>query len=139
GSAAPSAVPCWPDTSPTASPGPTTLASAEPSPVPSATPRPRRTPRPTRKPSRSPGKVRVRTGVAYMSRLPCGESKAGCINRADIYYPANDGPWPVIVTIHGRPRTQRDMAEIARALAAKGAVVYNVDYRGVRPAYTKGF
>lgn len=74
-----------------------------------------------------------------MSRLPCGESKAGCINRADIYYPANDGPWPVIVTIHGRPRTQRDMAEIARALAAKGAVVYNVDYRGVRPAYTKGF
>jgi pimeloyl-ACP methyl ester carboxylesterase len=31
------------------------------------------------------------------------------------------------------------MAEIAGALAAKGAVVYNVDYRGVRPAYTKGF
>jgi pimeloyl-ACP methyl ester carboxylesterase len=31
------------------------------------------------------------------------------------------------------------MAEIARALAAKGAVVYNVDYRGVRPAYGKGF
>jgi pimeloyl-ACP methyl ester carboxylesterase len=83
--------------------------------------------------------VRVKTGVAYMDRLPCGESSAGCVNRADIYYPSNHGPWPVIVTIHGRPRTQRDMAEVARALAAKGAVVYNVDYRGVRPAYTKGF
>ena len=74
-----------------------------------------------------------------MSRLPCGESKAGCVNRTDVYYPTNHGPWPVIVTVHGRPRTQRDMAEIARALAAKGAVVYNVDYRGGRPAYTKGF
>lgn len=31
------------------------------------------------------------------------------------------------------------MVEVARALAAKGAVVYNVGYRGVRPAYTKGF
>ncbi len=31
------------------------------------------------------------------------------------------------------------MTEVARALAAKGAVVYNVDYRGVRPAYTRGF
>jgi pimeloyl-ACP methyl ester carboxylesterase len=74
-----------------------------------------------------------------MDRLPCGESALGCINRADVYFPTNHGPWPVVVTIHGRPRTQRDMAEIARALAAKGAVVYNVDYRGVRPAYTKGF
>jgi hypothetical protein len=74
-----------------------------------------------------------------MRRMPCGEFVQGCVNRADVYYPSNHGPWPVIVTIHGRPRTQRDMAEIARALAAKGAVVYNVDYRGVRPAFTKGF
>ena len=70
---------------------------------------------------------------------PDAEFARGCVNRADVYYPSNHGPWPVIVTIHGRPRTQRDMAEIARALAARGAVVYNVDYRGVRPAYTKGF
>jgi dienelactone hydrolase len=74
-----------------------------------------------------------------MDPLPCGESDDGCINRADVYYPSHHGPWPVIVTIHGRPRAQQDMAELARALAAKGAVVYNVDYRGVRPAYTKGF
>jgi pimeloyl-ACP methyl ester carboxylesterase len=74
-----------------------------------------------------------------MDRLPCGESLKGCVNRADVYYPSHHGPWPVIVTIHGRPRTQRDMAELARVLAGKGAVVYNVDYRGVRPAYTRGF
>jgi pimeloyl-ACP methyl ester carboxylesterase len=74
-----------------------------------------------------------------MRRMPCAEFAQGCVNKADVYYPSNHGPWPVIVTIHGRPRTPRDMAEIARALAARGAVVYNVDYRGVRPAYTKGF
>jgi pimeloyl-ACP methyl ester carboxylesterase len=74
-----------------------------------------------------------------MDRLPCAESTRGCLNTADVYYPSNHGPWPVIVTIHGRPRTQRDMAEVAHALAARGAVVYNVDYRGVRPAYTRGF
>ncbi|MFN8518092.1 MAG: alpha/beta fold hydrolase [Chloroflexota bacterium] len=122
-----------------ASPSP----SASPPPTAAPTPRPTRTPKPTPTPTPThatkPGKVRVRTGIAYMDRLPCGESSAGCVNRADVYYPSNHGPWPVIVTIHGRPRTQRDMAEVARALAAKGAVVYNVDYRGVRPAYTKGF
>ncbi len=74
-----------------------------------------------------------------MRRVPCAEFAQGCVNRADVYYPSNHGPWPVIVTIHGRPRTQQDMAEVARALAAKGAVVFNVDYRGVRPAYAKGF
>ncbi len=52
---------------------------------------------------------------------------------ADIYYPSKAGPWPVIVTLHGRPRDPGDMAELAEALAAKGAVVFNVDYRGVRP------
>jgi hypothetical protein len=73
-----------------------------------------------------------------MERRPCAEFRSGCINRADIYYPTNSGPWPVIVAIHGRPRTQRDMKELAETLAAKGAVVFNVDYRGVRPV-SKGF
>ena len=73
-----------------------------------------------------------------MERRPCAEFRGGCVNRADIYYPTNPGPWPVIVTIHGRPRTQKDMRELAETLAAKGAVVFNVDYRGVRPV-SKGF
>ena len=88
--------------------------------------------------SREPGRVKVRLGVPFMTRRPCAEFRVGCINRADIYYPSNPGPWPVIVAIHGRPRTQRDMRELSRTLAAKGAVVFNVDYRGVRPV-SKGF
>ena len=87
--------------------------------------------------SRKPGKVRHRDDVPFMKRQACAEFRSGCINRADIYYPTNAGPWPVIVTIHGRPRTPRDMAELAD-LAARGAVVFNVDYRGVRPV-SKGF
>ncbi len=70
--------------------------------------------------------------------LRCFEFADGCANLVDIYYPENPGPWPVIVTIHGRPRTPADMAPIARDLARRGAVVYNADYRGVRPV-TKGF
>jgi len=82
--------------------------------------------------------VRERENIAFMDRQPCAEYPNGCVNRADIYYPSNPGPWPVIVTIHGRPRYPSDMEELAEALAAKGAVVFNVDYRGVRPV-SKGF
>lgn len=72
-------------------------------------------------------------------RLPCYEfPRIGCINRADIYRPANKGNWPTVVTIHGRPRTRADMRELARALARRGAVVYNADYRGARPV-SRGF
>jgi pimeloyl-ACP methyl ester carboxylesterase len=72
-------------------------------------------------------------------RLPCYEfPRSGCINRVDIYHPTNHGDWPTVVTIHGRPRTPADMRELARALARNGAVVFNADYRGVRPV-SKGF
>ncbi|CAN5762793.1 hypothetical protein BH20CHL5_BH20CHL5_06210 [soil metagenome] len=76
--------------------------------------------------------------MAMTPRLPCLEFTAGCINLVDIYYPENPGPWPVIVTIHGRPRTPADMRPIARELASRGAVVYNADFRGVRPV-ARGF
>ena len=89
--------------------------------------------------SHAPGRIRVRTNVPFMYRQACAESRSGCVNLADIYYPSGRGPWPVIVTIHGRPRYPDDMQEFAVTLAANGAVVFNIDYRGVRPAYTKGF
>ena len=82
--------------------------------------------------------MRERLNVPFMERQVCAESRAGCVNRVDIYYPANPGPWPVIVTLHGRPRTPWDMEELSETLAARGAVVYNIDYRGVRPV-SKGF
>lgn len=102
--------------------------------MPSATP----TSTPTQSASPGPGRVRVARDVAMTPRLRCFEFSAGCINLVDIYYPENAGPWPVIVTIHGRPRTPADLVPIARELARRGAVVYNADYRGVRPV-TKGF
>lgn len=72
-------------------------------------------------------------------RLRCYEfPRSGCINRVDVYHPRNKGGWPTVVTIHGRPRTPADMRELARALARRGAVVFNADYRGVRPV-SKGF
>jgi hypothetical protein len=85
-----------------------------------------------------PGKVRVDRDVPFMRRMPCAEFTTGCVNLADVYYPEHDGRWPTVVMIHGRPRTPADMAPLARAVAAGGAVVFNVDYRGVRPV-SKGF
>lgn len=82
--------------------------------------------------------MKVARDVPFTPRLPCTEYRSGCVDLVDVYYPQNPGPWPVIVTIHGRPRTPADMAPLARALAGRGAVVYNADYRGVRPV-AKGF
>jgi acetyl esterase/lipase len=85
-------------------------------------------------------RVGVLRGVPFTTRLPCAESSGGCVQRADIYYPLGaTGPFPTVVTVHGRPRYPSDMAGIARALAHRGAVVFNIDYRGVRPWYAKGF
>ena len=80
----------------------------------------------------------VAKDVPFTPLLPCAEFRDGCVNLVDVYYPENPGPWPVIVTIHGRPRTPADMAPLARALARRGNVVFNADYRGVRPI-SKGF
>jgi acetyl esterase/lipase len=85
-----------------------------------------------------PGPIRQRKDVPFMRRVRCAEFARGCVNVADIYYPRNSGDWPTVITVHGRPRTPADMEELAEALARRGAVVYNIDYRGVRPI-SKGF
>jgi acetyl esterase/lipase len=41
--------------------------------------------------------------------------------------------------VHGRPRRPRDMEELAIAVASRGAVVFNADYRGVRPVVQEGW
>lgn len=108
-------------------PIPTAVPTASPSPTPSPTPRPK------------PGKVKTVLDVPISRRLPCYEFPAsGCVNRVDIYHPTNKAKWPTVVTIHGRPRAPTDMQQLARALARDGAVVFNADYRGVRPV-SKGF
>jgi len=82
--------------------------------------------------------IRVERDVPFTRRLPCTERQHGCIQLADILSPTTGGPWPTVLTVHGRPRTPRDMRPLARALARRGAVVFNIDYRGVRPV-GKGF
>jgi pimeloyl-ACP methyl ester carboxylesterase len=130
------------DSPPSSSPAPaivrpvlTPIPVVPPIPAPAATaaPTPAATPRP------KPGRVVKKLDVPISRRLPCYEfPRQGCVNLVDIYHPTNKGRWPTVVTIHGRPRTPTDMAELAKALAAKGAVVFNADYRGVRPV-SKGF
>jgi len=56
-----------------------------------------------------------------------------------VYAPNGGGPYPVVVMAHGRPRTPVDMVELAEAVAEQGVVVFNIDYRGVRPVIQKGW
>ena len=52
--------------------------------------------------------------------------------RADVYVPKTDGPHPAIITIHGggwRIGSKAAMTRRARALADRGYVVVNVEYR----------
>jgi acetyl esterase/lipase len=78
--------------------------------------------------------------IPYATAGDCGERITVCQQFVDVYAPADDdGPYPVVVMAHGRPRTPADMAELAKAVASHGAVVFNIDYRGVRPVVQKGW
>jgi acetyl esterase/lipase len=96
-----------------------------PSPRPSPTPTPAPSPTPT--PS-TPGDVVVEREIPFTPNVACGDRR--CRLRLDVWHPENEGDWPVIVSLHGRPRTRADMEPIARLLAAQGAVIFNADYRG---------
>jgi acetyl esterase/lipase len=113
---------------PTASPEPTPTAPPTPTSPPIASPTPTLTPPPP------PEGLVVERTLPYATAGECGERLRVCQQFVDVYRPAaGTGPWPVAVMIHGRPRAPRDMAPLAEVVARAGAVVYNVDYRGVRP------
>jgi pimeloyl-ACP methyl ester carboxylesterase len=42
----------------------------------------------------------------------------------DVYYPKDEGPWPVVVMLHGGGGTKRDQSDLAAAAAKRGAVVF---------------
>ena len=46
----------------------------------------------------------------------------------DRYQPAGQGPWPVVVILHGGDSDGASMAEIALAIVERGAVAYVPDY-----------
>ncbi|MFL5778109.1 MAG: alpha/beta hydrolase [Chloroflexota bacterium] len=106
-----------PTPTPTPTPGPTLAASAEPSPTP---------------PQPGPGKVVVDRNVPFTPTVECGDGgeHEPCRLRLDVWRGDRVSGAPVVVTLHGRPRTRADMEPIDRLLAARGAVVFNADYRG---------
>jgi dienelactone hydrolase len=46
-----------------------------------------------------------------------------------VFAPRGEGPWPVVVALHGVGGTGQDMAEIATRLAREGVVVFAPTYR----------
>jgi len=130
-----------PTASPAPTPSPTSAATPSPTPPASPSPSPTPTPLPTATPFRPPAsdELRVERTVPYATAGDCGRRLTECQQFVDVYAPVEHGPWPVLVMLHGRPRTPRDMAPLAEAVAARGAVVFNADYRGVRPFDQRGW
>ena len=46
----------------------------------------------------------------------------------DVFHPQDDGPWPVVVVVHGGRQVRSEFTDLAEAMASSGAVVFNVDY-----------
>ncbi len=44
----------------------------------------------------------------------------------DIYQPLESGSWPVVVVVHGLGQAREQFAPLAEAIAAEGAVVFNI-------------
>jgi acetyl esterase/lipase len=120
-------------------PAPTATATAGATDGPGETPMETPTaPPPT--PSTPPdGEIQAWKTIPYATAGDCGERLTECQQFVDVYAPDEGGPWPVVVMAHGRPRTPADMLELARAVAGHGAVVFNIDYRGVRPVIQQGW
>lgn len=140
----PTVAPTAPPPTATASAGATIGTDTPPptsSPTDTPTTRPTPTPQaPSPTPSDAPEReLEVWKTVPYATTGDCGQRLTECQQFVDVYAPDDGGPWPVVVMAHGRPRTPADMLELARAVAAHGAVVFNIDYRGVRPVIQQGW
>jgi acetyl esterase/lipase len=119
---------------------PTQSAGTNPSPTATDSTPPTPTTSPTTTPPRLPeGELNIVKTVPYATTGDCGDRVTECQQFVDVYAPAAPGPWPVVVMVHGRPRTPADMVELAKAVARRGAVVFNADYRGVRPVEQQGW
>ncbi len=45
----------------------------------------------------------------------------------DVYVPSEQGPWPVVIVVHGGMQYRTDFADLSEAIASQGAVVYNIN------------
>ena len=60
----------------------------------------------------------------------------------DVYAPAEAGPWPVVVLLHGAPSTVSErvyLGEYARKIVDLGFVVFNADWGRATAGQTSGF
>lgn len=48
------------------------------------------------------------------------------LNSLDVYSPGGSGPWPVLLIVHGSSQSKEPFTPLAKAIAAEGAVVFNV-------------
>lgn len=74
------------------------------------------------------GDVTVVRDVPFTPAVDCGARR--CRLELDVWRAKDVSGGPLIVALHGRPRTRADMEPIARLLAEAGGVVFNADYRG---------
>lgn len=117
-----------PSPSTASAPAPTddpTTATAPASPAPS--------PVPTTVLAADPGgptlAIQVQSGIAFESGVDCG-SAGRCDLDLDVWSPTSPGPWPTIVLFRGGPGGSRSgLTPFAQELAARGAIVFNADYR----------
>ena len=123
----------------TLTPGPGTPSpTLSPSPSPSISPTASPSPTITSTPG---GELLVLRTLPYAhaSAADCGLRTSECMQYVDVFAPTAGGPYPVAVMLHGRPRRPKDMEPLAMLIAARGAVVFNIDYRGVRPVVQQGW
>jgi acetyl esterase/lipase len=97
--------------------------------APTSTPLPP-TPPPTATRPVTPLPVAVTRDVVYM--IPLGPAVVE--QRLDVYAPGEPGAWPVVVFAHGLGEDKEDRAELSRAIAGQGAVVFTLDWPAVSPS-----
>lgn len=81
------------------------------------------TQKPTQAPSPSPP-VQVNKDILYVEPLQSNVSE----QRLDVYAPNGEGPWPVIVFLHGLSQTKERFIEESLWIAEQGIVVYTINW-----------
>ncbi len=70
-------------------------------------------------------------GEGLETEVTTGISYSGS-RKLDVYAPLDEGPWPVVVVVHGLSVRRPTTAAISEELASKGAVVFNTEVAYMR-------
>ncbi|MDY6877175.1 MAG: hypothetical protein SWK90_13365 [Chloroflexota bacterium] len=119
-------VACAPAATPTGTAVPTTVPTVVPTVTPTATntPTPDPTSTPTQIPTPTPFPLETTKDITYTTSLQ-PDVRARTL---DAYVPAEPGPWPVVVVVHGFGVSKDEYGLISKAIAEQGAVVFTVGW-----------